>query len=500
MVFSSDSFLVFLCALLIVYALVVRWRESAGRETIILASLVFYAFWVPAYLILLLGSIGVNFQLARLIRATGAARTRRWVLIGAVAANLGLLGYFKYLDLAITLLDRGFGLDLSLQRIILPIGISFFTFQQISFLVDQYRGRLGRVGFLDYALLIAFFPHLIAGPIVLQSDLLPQIIGRTAWRLTARNFVLGVSIFSIGLFKKLVFSDPISRYSDHIFAVVTTQGAASAADAWAGALSYAFQIYFDFSGYSDMAVGLACLFGFRLPINFFSPYRSVSIREFWRRWHITLSNFLRDYLYIPLGGSRHGTARTVLALLLTMALGGLWHGAGLNYVVWGVWHGAWLAAHHLAGRIGLLASIDRAVRTPLAGRLRDGAAVVFTCAVVVIGWVFFRAPDLGTANILVRAMLGVTRHGSVAGGLGEVLPYLLVYAAVVWLAPNSVQMFRRFAVYQHADEYLRRDPLPALARYWTFEFRPAWALLCSAIFSIAWFALSDLSPFIYFQF
>jgi alginate O-acetyltransferase complex protein AlgI len=501
-----------LLAFLAIYGIVTRWRESAGRELIILASLVFYGFWIPAYLILIIGSIVCNFAMAQFMRSTTRPKTRRVAVVLAVSANLVLLGYFKYLDFLIGSFGSLFSLDVTLQHIALPIGISFFTFQQISFQLDQYRGRIGNVKFLDYAMLIAFFPHLIAGPIVLQSDLLPQIIGRKAWLLRAPNIALGFAVFSVGLFKKLVLSDRISPYSDHVFSLVASHGAASAADAWAGALSYAFQIYFDFSGYSDMAVGLAFLFGFRLPINFFSPYKAKSIQDFWRRWHITLSNFLRNNLYFPLGGSRRGIRRTVVALLVTMTLGGLWHGAGITYVVWGIFHGVLLAAYHLYRRSGIadrlsLSRVERfstgaAWRAFAAGvrGLSTACAVLVTFSAVTIGWVYFRSPDLHTANTMLAAMLGASSHAPVAGGLHEVWPNLLLYAAMIWFLPNSAQIFRKFGMYQHAEEYLPRTPVSAVSGVLTYDLKPAWALISAVTFTIAWFALSNLSPFIYFQF
>jgi alginate O-acetyltransferase complex protein AlgI len=540
LVFSSHAFLVFLLLVLLGYALVARIAPGhAPKHFLTLASLVFYGFWIPAYLLLLGGSVLVNYALAGLIRKNlGQARAYRWLCMGVVL-NLGLIGYYKYLDFLITSLNWGFGVALPLQHILLPIGISFITFQKISFLVDTYRGKVGEVPFPDFLFFIAFFPQLIAGPIVTQSDFLHQVAQKKVnWSLNPYCLAVGFAIFSAGLFKKTILADQISPYADHLFNTAATGGAVGFMDAWIGAMSYSFQIYFDFSGYSDMAVGLAFLFGFRLPINFFSPYKAASIREFWRRWHISLSNFLRDYLYISFGGSRHGLMRTLFALLITMLLGGLWHGANITFLVWGGLHGLFLVINHLYAHAGLQWGRFLGGDNHIARLVRHFLAVIFVYLLVTIAWVFFRALDLPTALRVLKAMFMLTDYPSFTPTTYGVVTFIWLYFVLVWCLPNTVQIFQRFGAYLHAEKYLgghiftispqasasvavRANPvfdtshpnatphpnvtahLNAMARtipVWAYRLNSFWAILAAVSFSVAWFALSNLSPFIYFQF
>jgi D-alanyl-lipoteichoic acid acyltransferase DltB (MBOAT superfamily) len=297
-----------------------------------------------------------------------------------------------------------------------------------------------------------------------------------------------------------VISDQIARYSDHIFNTVASGVAPGFVDGWVGAFAYGLQIYFDFSGYSDMAVGLAYIFGFRLPINFFSPYKSASPRDFWRRWHISLSNFLREYLYIPLGGNRFGLQRTLFALMATMVLGGLWHGAALTFIVWGTLHGALLVANHLYQSSGLAMRFTRAAEGVIPRPVRRCLAIAMTYIAVTAIWVYFRAPDVATANRMIAAMFGVSSDASFTPLHADVVITLLVGQAIVFLLPNTAQLFRRFGVYQHADRYM--DPAVRLKPdwLWTYRLTPRWAVTSAITFLVAWFALSNLSPFIYFQF
>jgi alginate O-acetyltransferase complex protein AlgI len=507
LVFSSHAFLVFLLAVLLSYALMARLSPGqAPKHFLTIASLVFYGFWIPAYLLLLAGSVAVNYALAGLIRKNlGLARSYHWLCLGVVL-NLGLIGYYKYLDFLITSLNWGFGLTLPLQHILLPIGISFITFQKISFLVDTYRGKVGKVPFPDFLFFIAFFPQLIAGPIVTQSDFLHQVAQKDvdqkgAWSLNPYFLAVGFAIFSAGLFKKTILADQISPYADHLFNTAATGGAIGFMDAWVGAMSYSFQIYFDFSGYSDMAVGLAFMFGFRLPINFFSPYKAASIREFWRRWHISLSNFLRDYLYISFGGSRQGMMRTLFALMLTMLLGGLWHGANITFLVWGGLHGLFLVVNHLYAHAACDCGRFFGGSSRTAHLLRHLIAVIVVYLLVTIAWVFFRAVDLATAIRVLRAMFFITDHPSFTPTGYGVVTFIWLYFLLVWFLPNTVQLFQRFEAYLHAERYLERaesiiKPVPA----WAYRLNAFWAILAGVSFSVAWFALSNLSPFIYFQF
>src|ERR1019366_3355606 len=339
MLFSSYTFLFqFLPATVLAFAAARRHSPRAGIMVLAGASLFFYGAWRPVYLLLLIASVAVNFGLG--LRMEDPLRRRAIGTFG-VALNLAVLCYFKYTNFIFDSLNTLTGAPLPFFNIILPLGISFFTFQQIAYLVDVMRGAR-----VDYTLFVSFFPHLIAGPLVHHAKMIPQFKRGC----TGRSSVLaarGLAIFAAGLFKKVVIADNLAQFVSPVFAHLDAGGGVTTPWACLATLAYTLQIYFDFSGYSDMAVGLALLFGIRLPVNFCSPYRAISIIEFWRRWHITLSRFLRDYLYIPLGGNRLGEQRRYLNLLVTMLLGGLWHGAGLNFLIWGGLHGIYLSINHL---------------------------------------------------------------------------------------------------------------------------------------------------------
>lgn len=380
MVFSSPAFLfAFLPVTFLLYRLIPgRGKASVTAKNALLAllSVVFYAFGEPVYVLLLLASVGINYLCGLLLQRGGRAWSRA-VLAGTVAVNLGLLCVFKYAGFAVTTLN-GLGMALPVPEIALPIGISFFTFQGLSYVIDCYRDRtLISRSLLKLLLYISFFPQLIAGPIVKYHDVSQQIDSReTTPALTAQ----GIRRFIIGLSKKLLIANTVGRMADLAF------GAGSALDirsAWLGALCYCLQIYFDFSGYSDMAIGLGKMFGFNFQENFNYPFASSSIQEFWRRWHISLSTWFRDYLYIPLGGNRRGKLRTQLNKCLVFFCTGLWHGASWNFVLWGLWHGAFIILE------GLL---------PPPGKLRRALWRPLTLLVVLLGFVLFRAETLSQAG------------------------------------------------------------------------------------------------------
>ena len=329
---------------------------------------------------------------------TSRAKT---ILVAGIAANLGLLGYYKYANFFVDNLNALLGNNLILETIILPLAISFFTFQQIAYLVDAYRGETHEYSFLHYALFVTFFPQLIAGPIVHHHEMLPQFARSTIYRLKAEHLAVGLTIFTLGLFKKVVLADGVAVYATPVFNAAEAGTALTFFEAWGGALAYTFQLYFDFSGYSDMAIGLARMFGIRLPLNFNSPYKATSIIDFWRRWHITLSRFLRDYLYIPLGGSRKGEARRLTNLLITMLLGGLWHGAGWTFVLWGGLHGCYLVVNNIWRK--WRASRGHLHSTPV-GRF---FAWLLTMLAVIVAWVPFRAEGMGAIQIMLSAMFGL---------------------------------------------------------------------------------------------
>jgi alginate O-acetyltransferase complex protein AlgI len=438
---------------------------------------VFYGWANPPFALILLFSTSIDFALGLWIAShpcpPGGPRTRwqRSGLVVSVAMNLGLLGYFKYANFAVDsygslmeLLGLGHLAWHDFLRVTLPLGISFYTFQSMSYTIDVYRGRVAATrSFIDFAAFVSLFSQLVAGPIIRYSEVARQLVERTH---SFEKFARGVAMFALGLAKKVLLANPAGKVADTCF----DAGSLLALDAWVGAVAYAFQIYFDFSGYSDMAIGLGLMMGFVFPKNFDSPYHSRSITEFWNRWHISLSTWLRDYLYVPLGGNRRGERRTYANLMITMLLGGLWHGASLNFLVWGGLHGGWLALERARGRRSLFAAWPPALQTAT------------TFGVVLVSWVFFRSADLDDALRYLGAMagLGDAREGAalVSGVIYQ--PYyvisLAVAAGVTWLAPQSW-------------DFTRRLDLP----------RAAWAL------GLLWLACAMLfaqtfNPFIYFIF
>jgi alginate O-acetyltransferase complex protein AlgI len=337
MLFNSYAFILGFMplTLLLFHGLRAAGRARSSIGLLALLSLGFYGWWNPIYLLLIVPLIVANFALAASIvpRAGRRPRAAKPLLVLGIVLNLATLGYFKYANFFVDNLNAVAGLDLVLGKVVLPIGISFFTFQKIAFLVDAYRGKVDRLNFIDYALFVTFFPQLIAGPIVHHSEVIRQF--REQATVSMPTIALGVTIFTIGLAKKVMLADTAALYASPGFDAVAAGARPDALAAWGAALAYTAQLYFDFSGYSDMAIGAGLLFGIRLPVNFASPYRAESIIDFWHRWHITLSRFLRDYLYVPLGGNRKGRARRYVNLLITMVLGGFWHGAGWTFVIWG---------------------------------------------------------------------------------------------------------------------------------------------------------------------
>ncbi|MFO1078531.1 MAG: MBOAT family protein [Planctomycetota bacterium] len=400
MVFSSSIFLfAFLPAFLLLYAI---WPHRWRALLIAAASFLFYGWWKASFCWLLLFSSVVDYLCgARIARArrlgTGAAR--RWLVLSLVT-NLGLLGWFKYANFGVESLRAllhaaGFAGDFAWVDVVLPVGISFYTFQTMSYTIDLYRGEVEPArSFVDFLCYVSMFPQLVAGPIVRWSLLESELRGLPARRFDARQVFHGVLFFQVGLAKKVLLADAVAQFANGSFGAPDAH-ALAAADAWLGAIAYAFQIYFDFSGYSDMAIGLGLLLGFHFPINFDAPYRADSITDFWRRWHISLSTWLRDYLYVPLGGNRKGPVRTYVNLMATMLLGGLWHGAAWNFVAWGGYQGGWLVVERLAGRRPWYGPLPRALRIPI------------TFVLVLFGWVLFRADGLGHAVDYAAAMVGL---------------------------------------------------------------------------------------------
>lgn len=446
MLFNSFSFIfVFLpIALIGFYLIGGRGHKQAAITWLVGASLLFYSLWNPIYLWLLLSSILFNYALGIALANKEGISSKKLLLIIGIAINLILLGYFKYADFFIHEILFVIELDYNFEKIILPLAISFFTFQQIAYLVDAYKGLTREYSFLHYCLFVTFFPQLIAGPIVHHKEMLPQFAKNFIYNLNYSCLALGIAIFSIGLFKKVVLADGVSEYATPVFTSAENGLALSFVEAWCGALAYTFQLYFDFSGYSDMAIGLARMFGISLPLNFQSPYKAYNIIEFWRRWHITLSRFLRDYLYIPLGGNRKGEAHRYTNLLITMLLGGLWHGAGWTYIFWGGLHGFFLIVNH-AWRGFCHSMAYSSNKSSWFGR---GIARVLTFIAIVIGWVFFRAESMNGAMSILSSMAGyngISLPMMLENELDMLAPWVNISSlSFEGIGPNNLANFSQF--------------------------------------------------------
>lgn len=516
MLFNSYVFLfAFLPVVFAGYWLLTEHVGGAwARLWALLASLFFFAWWHPPDLLVLGASLVGNYLVGRALFVR-PARSAGWLLAVGVVANLLLLGYYKYTLLILATAHWLAGGAFSPGEIVLPLAISFFTFNQIAYLVDCHRGDGARYDFDDYCLFITFFPHLIAGPIVHHREMVPQL-------LAVRHFdpmmvAQGVTLFVMGLGKKVLLADSVAQYATQVFQQAGLGAAPTLLDAWLGALAYTSQLYFDFSGYSDMAIGLGMMFGIVFPLNFASPYQALDISEFWRRWHITLSRFLRDYLYIPLGGNRLSPGRTSINLMLTMLIGGLWHGAGWTFVAWGGLHGFLLLVHQRFSAVVKGTSFARALSSGV-GRVVCWA---LTFSSVVFGWVLFRAESFDSAMRLWKGMLGLNgivfpeRHLAIISRLGldpaalnfssgplivnpefSVLVWIFGLVAIAALMPNSQQIVGLAPI----EGTRPGSPIPAWARW--AQWRPSvpWALATSGVAVVVVLHLTQVSEFLYFKF
>jgi alginate O-acetyltransferase complex protein AlgI len=470
MVFSSHLFIFyFLPTALILYYAVPR---TCKHLVLTLLSYWFYGWANPLFVVLMLGSTLIDYICGRVIaRGPGGGKTReqKIAVTISICSNLCLLGFFKYFNFGIgsyNAIAGAAGLPIidQVMNVTLPLGISFYTFQSMSYSIDIYRGHARPIrNFIDFACYVSMFPQLVAGPIIRFQEVADQLRERTH---TIEKFSRGVAFISLGLAKKILIANPCGKVADICF----DAGSVHTLDAWYGVIGYSFQIYFDFSAYSDMAIGLGLMLGFVFPKNFDSPYHSKSITEFWRRWHISLSTWLRDYLYIPLGGNRKGPVRTYVNLALVMLLGGLWHGASINFVIWGAIHGVMLGLERAQGK-------DSPYRKlPAAGRM------AITYVLVLFTWVFFRAADLSASMAYIKSMLGLGEVNGSADLLGGVLyqPYyyltMILGAVVVWFGPQTWDYTRKLT--------------------------PAKAVLILGLFGISLVILTTQSfnPFIYFIF
>jgi alginate O-acetyltransferase complex protein AlgI len=466
MLFNSYSFLFgFLPLVLLGW-----WTLQAKNPRLAfltLASWVFYAWWDWRFLPLMLTSTTVDYVAAIALSRTDDPRRRRLLLVASLSINLSLLLYFKYAGFFLDSLDGignalGLPVDVPALHVLLPIGISFYTFNSMSYTIDVFQRKVEpTTNVVEYTTFVALFPHLIAGPIVRFTDLAEQL-RRPARALTSQTATIGLFFLSCGLIKKLLLADQLSPHVDRLFASSDELGLVTS---WAAAVGYALQLYFDFSGYSDMAVGLAWLLGFKFPQNFNSPYKAENISDFWRRWHMTLSRWIRDYIFIPLGGSRRGHARTVVNLVVTMFIGGLWHGAAWTFVVWGLLHGVYLGGHAILRRAGLTP------RSVVLNRL-------ITFVLVVAAFVVFRSPDLGTAGSVLSSMIGLGGFETI-GQLQALIPgrfAVILVALLAWVnfAPNTWE--------------IRVAP------------RIRYGLAMGIAVAVAIMTIAQPHPFIYFQF
>jgi alginate O-acetyltransferase complex protein AlgI len=483
------------------------WGWEPALLWLAAASLVFYGQWSAALAALLLGSILFNFAAARLLLVTiESRRSARCVLLGALAVNLALLGYFKYTNFFIDNINLVTGSAISHLSIILPVGISFYTFIQIGFLVEVYNRQVREIRFGHYLLFASFFPCITAGPIVLQRDMQPQLASARSPALDGARIAAALTVFGIGLSKKLLLADPMASFADPVFDGAAGGASMGAALAWTGALAYTLQLYFDFSGYSDMALGIAYLFGFKLPLNFDSPLKARSITDFWRRWHMTMTRFFTNYLYSPIAvammrrAMRNGYRRparflaaTAVPVTATFVLAGLWHGAGWTFVVFGLIHGVALAINHAWREAGMRAL------PPVVGWL-------LTMVVVIVGLVFFRAADVPTALALISGMLGMTPAGaaadavtglaSLAAAPGAAVVWIAVLGAIALACPNTQELMSR--------HWFSSDPQPAAGRPWPswliWRPTPAWAAIGAIVLAAALGSISSDASFLYYQF
>jgi len=503
MLFNSYVFLLLFLpiVLAVFFALGPQRNGVPAKLWLLAASLFFYAWWNPPYILLLLASIGLNYavggQIIAAVKQDRRTVAQRWLLAG-VLVNLAAIGYYKYRDFFLGNVEALSGHTFALEPVFLPLAISFFTFQQIAYLVDAAKGKVHDHNPVDYALFVSFFPQLIAGPIVHHSDLIPQF-RESAFRPDQRNMAEGIAFVVIGLIKKVLIADTLGDLSDPVFdsAAGTPPGLL---ESWIGLSAFTLGIYFDFSGYSDMAVGLARMMGIRLPYNFNSPYKARSIIDFWRRWHITLSDFLRDYVYIALGGNRRGKGRRYANLMLTMLVGGLWHGAGWTFVVWGALHGLYLMINH--GWIALRKGSGAFARLHLSPRL----AAAITLLAVMLAWVFFRAPTFPGAMAMLSGLVGLNGWSALAEQITRpgvanpavltdpdtiyALAVMLVGAVIVLMSPNAQEM---------VDRIPNREPrLARLSLRWIPNWR--WAGAMGVGFLLALSQMSRVQEFIYFQF
>ncbi len=481
MLFNSFEYIfAFLPLVFFLYFALSKVRIHFAKVLLIFASLFFYAWWKLEYLPILLASIVFNFTVADLIRENKlrSFMPKKAVLIFGVVANIALLGYYKYADFFIENVNAVLGTEYSSLKLLLPLAISFFTFQQITYLVDSYRGDIKKHSFLSYTLFVTFFPQLIAGPIVHHKEMIPQFESKLNWVKDYQNIVMGLFIFSLGLFKKVMIADQFAVWASAGFDGSQTL---SLLEAWATSLSYTFQLYFDFSGYTDMAIGAALLFNIKLPFNFNSPYKALNIQDFWRRWHMTLTRFLTEYIYIPLGGSHNGKLRTYINIMIVFLIGGMWHGAGWTFIFWGFLHGLALAIHRGWGALSI--------------QVPRWLAWFITFNFVNIAWVFFRANTFDDALKVIKGMFSgsIVLPELLASKLGFLQSYGFEFGALANITPLSIGFillgFGLVLVPKNTMQLMQTQLVSGRAIF-----------LSALLFSISILSFYKVSEFIYFNF
>ena len=477
MLFNSYQFVLLFLPITTICFFVIR-NEARAQILMIGAAVFFYCYWSTIFFALIFSGVVINYYLSRFL-LTNTGPHRKMVLAAGIVINLIPLAYFKYVPFISENIDLIFQLDVTISYMVLPLAISFYTFQKIVLIVQSYRREVADVNFRSYLLFIIFFPHLIAGPITSAKELLPQFARRGTYRFNHDNFALGLTIFIVGLSKKALVADTVAVYATPVFQAAESGTAVSFLDAWVGVLAFTLQLYFDFSGYSDMAIGLARMFNITMPINFYSPYKSTSIIEFWRHWHMSLSWFLREHVYIPLGGNRCGLRRHLINLFATMLIAGIWHGAGWTFVIFGAIHGAALVVNVF------WRAMERSLNTV--------AALGLTFITVVVGWVFFRAYSVAGAASILNAMFNpihAVHHP------GHPNPTAFVGIALLLLAigvlPNTTQIFERWRL---ADSRLAAGPL-----WLTWNPSRKWAMVIAGLAIADLLKMQDYSEFLYFNF
>ena len=516
MLFSSPEFIfLFLpVALTIFYLTGTLGYFRLATSWLVLASLFFYAYWNPPYVVLVIGSIIFNYSIGAWLSSYASTDRRKNVVLAfGVTLNLCLLGYFKYANFFVDSLNHVGITQIHLASIVLPLGISFFTFNQTAYLVDAWKGEAKEYNLVDYFLFVTFFPHLIAGPIIHHKEMMPQFMSDKIYRFSHFNLALGISIFMVGLFKKVIIADNLAPLATPIFSAAENGETLHLFQVCQGVMAYTFQLYFDFSGYSDMAIGLARMFGIYFPLNSHSPYKAVNIIDFWRRWHMTLSRFLRDYIYIPLGGNRKGKTRRYANLMITMLIGGLWHGAGWTFVFWGFLHGFYLVVNHAWHSIW---------KIPINKWWSIGIARLVTLIAVMFAWVFFRAGSFEGALNILRGMMNLPFNladelGMFSGLLTamgfefsgarisaddvQALIILLGLLMAVWILPNTQQIFLNYRpAYNDGRETLEPTLLQRIFPLLFWKPSVAWSIWIGLMGGLCLLSLSQVSEFLYYEF